>query len=60
MAYEDLISIIQAAKQMDIQHKSSRPTACPNDGIPLITGPDGVLFCKADGWRYDGNRDSAY
>ncbi len=60
MSYEDLLGIVESAKLLDIQHKASLPTACPHDGIPLLAGPDGVLFCKADGWRYNGNRDSAY
>jgi hypothetical protein len=25
--------------------------ACPNDGEPLTTGPDGRLFCRYDGFR---------
>ena len=25
--------------------------ACPNDGEPLKTGPDGRLYCPWDGWR---------
>jgi hypothetical protein len=27
------------------------PTACPNDGTPLLTSKTGVLFCPFDGWR---------
>lgn len=26
-------------------------SACPNDGEPLVTGPDGRPFCPYDGWR---------
>jgi hypothetical protein len=25
--------------------------ACPNDGEPLKTAPDGYLFCPYDGWK---------
>jgi len=29
------------------------PSACPNDGEPLIPGPEpDTLFCKYDGWQY--------
>lgn len=28
------------------------PLACPNDGEPLKTGPNGELFCPFDGWQY--------
>ena len=60
MAYEDLVSIISEARQLDIQHKSSTPIDCPNDGTTLKEGPDGKLFCSYDGWKYNGNRDTAY
>lgn len=35
---------------------SQPPSACPNDGTPLQTGPDGQLFCPFDGyaWPRDG------
>jgi uncharacterized Zn finger protein (UPF0148 family) len=26
--------------------------ACPNDGEPLRTGPDGQLYCPFDGERF--------
>lgn len=30
------------------------PVACPNDGTPLEQGPGGILFCRFDGWRWEG------
>lgn len=35
------------------------PVACPNDGEPLSTSPDGGLFCQFDGWQYSGGGASA-
>jgi hypothetical protein len=32
------------------------PVECPNDGEPLQTGPDGMLYCRYDGWRPLGGR----
>lgn len=33
------------------------PVACPNDGEPLRTGPDGILFCPYDGWQFPRDAD---
>ncbi len=33
------------------EERNTDPVACPNDGEPLVAGPDGVLFCRFDGWR---------
>lgn len=38
---------------------SRPPTACPNDGEPLRTGPDGELYCPYDGWRPNGSTVAA-
>jgi hypothetical protein len=51
MGYESLLSITREARQLREQEAQREPTACPNDGEPLLRGPDGVLFCKYDGWR---------
>ena len=32
--------------------ESDPPVACPNDGEPLQSGPDGQLYCPFDGWQY--------
>ncbi len=31
---------------------SQPPQACPHDGEPLTTGPDGLLFCRFDGYQW--------
>lgn len=51
MSWEQLIAIEQEARQILADEASSDPVACPNDGEPLVEGPDGVLFCRFDGWR---------
>lgn len=47
-----LLSIIREGRQMVEEDRRATPVACPNDGEPLLEGPDGVLFCRFDGWRY--------
>lgn len=32
----------------------ARPSACPEDGVPLQVGPNGELYCPFDGWQYGG------
>jgi hypothetical protein len=44
----------QAVSEFE-QYANRPPTACPNDGEPLIPGPPGseaVLHCRWDGWQY--------
>jgi hypothetical protein len=54
MAWEQLLSIAREAADELQQERTRPPQACPNDGEPLTTGPNGVLFCRFDGWRADG------
>lgn len=56
MSWEQLISIIGDSNDEARTDTSTPPVACPNDGEPLSTGPQGELFCKWDGWRYEGTR----
>lgn len=51
MAWEQLLSIIQDAQAELDAERATPPIACPNDGEPLRTGPDGQLYCPFDGWR---------
>lgn len=51
MAWEQLADILREAASEVAADRSRAPQACPNDGEPLTTGPDGVLFCRFDGWR---------
>lgn len=51
MSWDQYLSIAKEAAQIRTEERSRPPTACPNDGEPLTTGPDGKLFCRFDGWR---------
>jgi uncharacterized Zn finger protein (UPF0148 family) len=51
MSWQQLLSIYQEARDEVAAEQSRTPTACPNDGEPLLTGPDGGLYCPFDGWR---------
>jgi hypothetical protein len=52
MSWEQLRSIVQADKQERAYWDSLPPRACPNDGTPLETGPDGSLFCRMGDYTY--------
>lgn len=51
MSWEQLLDIYSEAVEHERDERSRPPQACPNDGEPLIEGPDGQLFCPFDGWR---------
>ncbi|MFD6035727.1 hypothetical protein ACFWHF_14470 [Streptomyces griseoincarnatus] len=51
MAWEELLVIRDEACQYADDERMAPPAACPHDGEPLTTGPDGRLFCRFDGWR---------
>ena len=54
MSWFQLLAIYQEAALEDRrqrQEQEQRPTACPEDGEPLLTGPDGQLYCPYDGFR---------
>lgn len=48
-----LLGIIQESEAIQQQEAVRPVVACPNDGEPLQSGPDGQLFCRFDGWRPD-------
>jgi uncharacterized Zn finger protein (UPF0148 family) len=55
MSYEGLLAILKSSAEEAIQDKleeDTNPQACPNDGEPLRSGPDGQLYCPFDGWRH--------
>lgn len=51
MSWEQLISINEQNAQEVRSFTDAPPVACPNDGEPLSTGPDGQLFCPCGDWR---------
>ena len=50
-----LIGILAEARDYQRMRRELETQACPNDGEPLLTGPDGRLYCRYDGWRPDGD-----
>lgn len=57
MAWETLIGMIQEARDIDAQDRSTAPTSCPVDYTALVQGPDGKLVCSWDGlvWPDDAS-----
>lgn len=45
-----LVNILTEYRQSAAAEAARGPVACPNDGEPLVTGPDGRPFCRFDGW----------
>jgi hypothetical protein len=54
MSWSQLLSIAKEAAAEADAAGARPPVACPNDGEPLLTGPDGGLYCPFDFWRPDG------
>lgn len=53
MAWETLTSIYEEAAQYMRDERVQPPVACPFDGEPLLTTPDGKgLFCRFDGYEF--------
>jgi hypothetical protein len=52
MAWQQLIGIIEEARALEREEATKIPVECPNDFTPLKEGPNGVLFCPYDGWKY--------
>lgn len=51
MSWWQLVSWRQEAVETKTALDQGGPLSCPNDGEPLLTAPDGGLFCRFDGWR---------
>ena len=51
MSWDQLYDIFVEAKNEKKEEELAGPSACPNDGTPLESGPDNELFCPYDGWR---------
>lgn len=49
--WDTLLAVSQYARQLRAEDLARPPVACPNDGEPLRTAPDGGLWCPWDGWR---------
>jgi hypothetical protein len=49
MSWEQLLTVIREQDADDKAAAAARPSACPNDGEPLVVGLGG-LVCPYDGW----------
>lgn len=56
MSWQQLIAIVDEQRERIEQQRAydADPAACPHDGEPLRTGPDGGPYCPFDGWRPQG------
>jgi hypothetical protein len=54
MAWLQIYAIAREAEAYRKYYRQNPPVACPNDGEPLLIGPDSSRFCKFDGWKWDG------
>lgn len=50
-SWYQLLDVTRDWRQREAEYALLPPVACPNDGEPLRTGPDGGLYCPYDGWR---------
>jgi len=50
MSWRELLAIAEEAKAEDLREETTAPSACPHDGEPLRTDPDGELRCPWCGW----------
>lgn len=57
MPWQQLVGIIEEARDLDRIHDTRTPTSCPYDHTTLKSTPDGKLFCPWAGdytWPDDG------
>lgn len=48
--WNGLLSILQEGRDLYAQQKAMAPVACPSDGQPLQSGPQGDSHCSFCGW----------
>lgn len=49
-----LKAILDANRDEIAAYNSQPPSACPNDGTPLVSGKNGVINCPMGDYRYTG------
>lgn len=54
MGWQQLVDMGKQNAQDEMDYIQERPVACPNDGSPLDTGPNGELHCPFGDWVWDG------
>lgn len=50
-----LLALLEDAEIQRREFRERDPVACPHDGEPLTSGPNGEWFCRFDGWIWDGS-----
>lgn len=50
-SWYQLVAITAEARELRRTNAELERLACPNDGEPYLTGPDGLLYCPYDGYR---------
>jgi len=53
MSWWQLIDIYDEANDIVASGVDIERQVCPNDGQPLLEGPQGQLYCPFDGYRPD-------
>jgi hypothetical protein len=59
MSWEQLRGIIDSDAQERHMRETTPPVACPNDGEPLRSKGDGVLFCPWGDWQWPRDEGTA-
>lgn len=54
MTWDSLTAILREAKADADAEGSTQPSACPHCGEPLRAGPRGEVFCRFDGYVWEG------
>lgn len=54
MSWSQLLTILRENRQEQERERNEPPAACPNCGIPLEVGKDGVRNCPAGDYRWHG------
>lgn len=59
MSWQSLLSTLLQRAELKRTSEQLPPRACPNDGEPLISTPNGGLRCPFDGWKWPENNQEA-
>jgi hypothetical protein len=55
-----LLGLLQSGREIRREFRERDPVACPHCGEPVRAGgEDGTIFCRFDGWRWDGSVEDA-
>lgn len=52
MAWQQLVAMVQEAREIEAQDRSGVPSSCVQCYTALREGPEGTLFCPWDGLRW--------